>query len=129
MRHFVNNRLYAGPAKQLVSRGQPSRSCADDDGFAVIYSGPSLFHVGCTIMKKTDLIRKAPGLTAPWKLVGVIFDYEKRRLNIEIDFERGATFDCPACGVAGCTAHDNEIKQWRHLGEVPDFPTKSCLLS
>lgn len=66
-------------------------------------------------MKETDLIQKALGLTAPWKVVGVTFDYEKRRLDIEIDFERGATFDCPACGVAGCTAHDTEIKQWRHL--------------
>jgi transposase len=66
-------------------------------------------------MKETDLIQKALGLTSPWKVVAVTFDYANRRLDIEIDFERGATFDCPACGVAGCTAHDTEIKQWRHL--------------
>ena len=36
-------------------------------------------------------------------------------MDIEIDFEKGATFDCPSCGVAGCKAHDTEFKDWRHL--------------
>jgi len=66
-------------------------------------------------MKEIELFQKALGLTAPWKVVSAVFDYEKRRLDIEIDFERGATFDCPACGESGCTAHDTEIKHWRHL--------------
>ena len=66
-------------------------------------------------MKETDLLQKALGLTDPWKVVSVNFDSAKGRLDIEIDFEKGATFDCPSCGVAGCKAHDTEFKHWRHL--------------
>jgi transposase len=66
-------------------------------------------------MKETDLLQKALGLTAPWKVVSVDFDSAKGRLDIKIDFEKGARFDCPSCGVAGCPVHDTETKQWRHL--------------
>ena len=66
-------------------------------------------------MKETDLLQKALGLADPWKVVSVNFDSAKGRLDIEIDFEKGATFDCPSCGVAGCKAHDTEFKDWRHL--------------
>ena len=66
-------------------------------------------------MKETDLLQKALGLTAPWKVVSVDFDAAKGRLDIRIDFEKGARFDCPSCGVAGCPVHDTETKQWRHL--------------
>lgn len=66
-------------------------------------------------MKETDLLQKALGLADPWKVVSVNFDSAKGRLDIEIDFEKGATFDCPSCGVAGCKAHDTELKHWRHL--------------
>ena len=66
-------------------------------------------------MKETDLLQKALGLTAPWKVVTVDFDSAKGRLDIKIDFEKGARFDCPSCGVAGCPVHDTETKQWRHL--------------
>lgn len=66
-------------------------------------------------MRETDLLQKALGLTAPWKVVSSNFDPERKRLDIEIDFTRGATFDCPACGVSGCKAHDTQRKEWRHL--------------
>ena len=70
-------------------------------------------------MKETDLLQKALGLADPWKVVSVNFDSAKGRLDIEIDFEKGATFDCPSCGVAGCKAHDTEFKDWRHLKLFP----------
>jgi len=39
---------------------------------------------------------------------------ENRRLDILVDFERGATFPCPVCGRPA-KAHDTEEKTWRHL--------------
>ena len=57
----------------------------------------------------------ALGLTAPWKVISANFDVERRRLDIDIDFTRGATFNCPACGVSGCKVHDTQQKEWRHL--------------
>jgi transposase len=43
------------------------------------------------------------------------FDAGERRLELRIDFERGATLSCPECGVEGCKVHDVEEKAWRHL--------------
>lgn len=50
----------------------------------------------------------------PWKLVHIDFDEEEDAWHIFIDFERGALFSCPHCGTM-CTAHDTEMKKWRHL--------------
>lgn len=50
----------------------------------------------------------------PWKLMHIDFDEEEDAWHLFIDFERGALFSCPHCG-AMCTAHDTEMKKWRHL--------------
>ena len=42
-------------------------------------------------------------------------DAEQRRLDLRIDFPKGARFRCPECGRAGCEVHDTEEKTWRHL--------------
>lgn len=57
----------------------------------------------------------ALGLADPWVVESAEFDPIKKRLDIRIDFKRGGTFNCPACGVPGCKAHDTEEKTWRHL--------------
>ena len=57
----------------------------------------------------------ALGLADPWMVESVELDPIKKRLDIRLNFKRGGTFDCPACGVAGCKAHDTEEKVWRHL--------------
>ena len=43
------------------------------------------------------------------------FDAERRRLDLRIDFPKGARFPCPECGRADCPVHDTEPHTWRHL--------------
>ncbi len=62
-----------------------------------------------------QLFEKALGLVPPWKVTRSTFDPEAKRLDLFLDFERGARFPCPDCGAAGCPVHDTEDKEWRHL--------------
>ena len=66
-------------------------------------------------MHDLDLFSAALGLEEPWKVVDVQFDAQRRRLDLRIDFAKGARFRCPECGAAGCKVHDTEEKTWRHL--------------
>jgi len=66
-------------------------------------------------MKDTDLFQMALGIADPWIVESAEFDPEKKRLDIVINFKRGGTFNCPACGISGCKAHDTIKKTWRHL--------------
>jgi len=61
------------------------------------------------------LFRQALGLEDPWEVVDVKFDPPRRRLDLRIDFRKGARFPCPECGAAGCKVHDTESHTWRHL--------------
>ena len=61
-------------------------------------------------MRDIDLFEQALGLTGPWCVVECSFDGAERRLELRIDFEKGATFACPECQVAGCKVHDSEQK-------------------
>jgi len=60
------------------------------------------------------LFAVALGITPPWEVEGVEFTKENKRLDIKIDFRRGATFACPVCGTAA-PVHDTSEKTWRHL--------------
>lgn len=62
-----------------------------------------------------QLFEKALGLTPPWKVTRSEFDPDRKRLDLFLDFERGARFPCPDCGAEGCPVHDTEDKEWRHL--------------
>jgi transposase len=66
-------------------------------------------------MHDVDLFQQALGLEEPWEVVEVSFDAEQRRLDLRIDFPRGAVFSCPECGAGGLKARDTEVKTWRHL--------------
>jgi transposase len=66
-------------------------------------------------MRDVDLFQQALGLVAPWRVVECSFDADQRRLELSIDFERGATFACPECAADGCKVKDTETKTWRHL--------------
>ena len=61
------------------------------------------------------LFKAALGLTEPWQVTSVEFDPATKRLDLRIDFARGATFCCPECGRCGLKARDTEEKTWRHL--------------
>jgi len=66
-------------------------------------------------MDEFGLFRQALGLEEPWEVVDVQFDPSRRRLDLRIDFRKGARFPCPECGAAGCKVHDTESHTWRHL--------------
>jgi transposase len=65
-------------------------------------------------MNPEALFAIALGITPPWEVVGVEFSQENKRLDIRIDFPRGAQFACPVCGAAA-PVHDTTEKTWRHL--------------
>jgi len=58
----------------------------------------------------SDLFQQALGLQEPWSVVGVNFDGEARRLELVLDFAKGARFACPECARPGCKVHDTEQK-------------------
>lgn len=68
-------------------------------------------------MQAQDLLlfQAALGLSAPWQVMSVEFDPERKRLDLRVDFPKGSTFSCPECDLAGLKAHDTEEKTWRHL--------------
>jgi len=65
-------------------------------------------------MQPEEIFGLALGITKPWKVVDVSFSNENKRLDIKIDFDRGATFPCPVCGEAS-PVHDTVDKTWRHM--------------
>ena len=65
-------------------------------------------------MNPEALFAAALGITPPWEVVSVEFSQENKRLDISIDFPRGALFTCPVCG-AEVPVYDTTEKTWRHL--------------
>ena len=75
-------------------------------------------------MDTKALFTMALGLQAPWEVVDLKFEEEAHRLDILIDFRRGADFPCPVCGQP-CKVHDTEEKTWRHM----NFFQYACYLT
>jgi len=65
-------------------------------------------------MDTNALFTMALGLKSPWEVRTLDFNAGERRLDILVDFERGASFPCPTCGQPS-KVHDTEEKTWRHL--------------
>jgi transposase len=65
-------------------------------------------------MRPEELFGLALGISDPWQVVSVVFSKELKRLDINIDFKRGATFSCPVCG-AMVPVHDTVEKTWHHM--------------
>ena len=65
-------------------------------------------------MDELGLFTVALGLSAPWRVTRTEFDGE--RLDLSLDFPRGARFACPAkdCAQGACPVHDTTDKTWRH---------------
>jgi transposase len=68
-------------------------------------------------MDELGLFTAALGLSGPWRVIRSEFDAEAARLDLYLDFDRGARFACPAkdCAHSGCPVHDTEERTWRHL--------------
>lgn len=66
-------------------------------------------------MEPENLFSLALGITPPWYVKAAQFSMEKSRLDLYLDFERGAYFLCPSCGAEGAKAHDTSEDTWRHL--------------
>jgi transposase len=66
-------------------------------------------------MEELGLFTAALGLSAPWRVTRTEFDGE--RLDLYLDFPRGARFACPAkdCAQGACVVHDTTDKTWRHM--------------
>ena len=64
--------------------------------------------------RQYKIFEEALNIQSPWEIKEVRLDYERRRLDIILDFERGALFSCSECHKA-LTAYDTRIREWRHL--------------
>lgn len=69
-------------------------------------------------MNTKEIFGKALGIVEPWNVVGINLDIKCKRLDVQIDFRRGATFhyeskDKKICG--DFKAYDTVDKEWRHL--------------
>jgi transposase len=66
-------------------------------------------------MQAEELFRVALGFGEQWEVVDTQLDVEsRRRLDVKLDFVRGAQFSCPECGCS-CGAYDTALRMWRHL--------------
>jgi transposase len=65
-------------------------------------------------MQPEELFGLALAIDHPWQVGSVVFSKELNRLDINIDFKRGATFPCPVCGDL-VPVHDTTEKTWRHM--------------
>ncbi len=69
-------------------------------------------------MQLERLFTEALGIKAPWKIVSLQFDSDKKRLDIKVDFERGSAFeyeDSSTKKKGSYGAYDTVEKTWRHL--------------
>ncbi len=66
-------------------------------------------------MNNLELFKAALGLQDPWEVASLDFDPAARRLDLHLDFARGARFACPEGDEAACPVHDTADKTWRHL--------------
>jgi transposase len=74
-----------------------------------------------TESRQYNLFEAALNIQSPWEIKEVRLDYERRRLDIILDFQRGALFPCNECHEP-LTAYDTHMREWRHL----DFFQYEC---
>lgn len=66
-------------------------------------------------MGQIELFEAALGISVPWRVSDATFTPDEGRLDLYLDFPRGARFACPEGDVEACPVHDTESKSWRHL--------------
>ena len=63
-----------------------------------------------------NLFEEALNINSPWYIKSIEFEVEKKRLNIYVDFKRGATFvDESEESKQAYKAYDTIDKKWQHL--------------
>ena len=75
------------------------------------------------------LFSQALGIKSPWKITGVEFDSDAKRLNIKVDFLRGSTFeysDEETGESKQYKVYDTVKKSWRHMNF---FEHKCCIIA
>lgn len=69
-------------------------------------------------MTATEIFEAALGVNSPWKITSTELlpsqDGKRQEMHINVDFEAGADFCCPDCGIV-LKAYDTKIKTWRHM--------------
>lgn len=70
------------------------------------------------------IFQQALHINAPWFIKSIDFNEEQKRLDIHIDFERGAKFSVDDAPKKAYTAYDTTVKIWRHL----NFFEHECFL-
>ncbi|WP_287797608.1 ISL3 family transposase [Idiomarina sp.] len=65
-------------------------------------------------MQEQVLFAAALGLQLPWYVSNLNFSLKNKKLDIEIDFERGSEFPCSCCGELS-KAYDTNKQSWRHM--------------
>lgn len=67
-------------------------------------------------MNELSLFTLALGLTDPWQVSDIKFSKEEGRLELRIDFAKGAKFPCSSCQeTKEGEVHDTLDRTWRHL--------------
>jgi transposase len=68
-------------------------------------------------MLTQEIFAAALNITSPWLISAINFDYENRKLDIHLDFEKGSEFEYTLeDGSTGTgKAYDTVEKTWRHL--------------
>ena len=66
-------------------------------------------------MKDVQVFEIALGLKKPWYIESIELDADRNRLDIRVDFTKGAKFSCPSCGTENRCVHDTAERTWRHL--------------
>lgn len=67
-------------------------------------------------MDELGLFTQALGLNKPWLVTDLKFSKEEGRLDLWIDFVKGAKFPCPSCDqTKEGEVHDTQERAWRHL--------------
>jgi transposase len=71
---------------------------------------------GDVSMDELSLFTLALGIAKPWRVVDLKFSKEDGRLDLWLDFLKGAKFPCPSCDeTREGEVHDTQDRTWRHL--------------
>jgi len=78
-------------------------------------------------MRDTEALQLALGVVPPWLVARVCSDADAQRLDIDIDFAKGARFACPNLGAVERSAYDAEAVVMVRVQAMPVNPVARLL--